>query len=247
MQSTIISLATTLFLSALLAADASWSAQISLVPVSDRSAQDISLDGTFETLFPEADTFLTASVESPPNPPLLGHKGEHRTAMEFDISSIPTGTLITEATLRLPRISAGNSPLGSTTVTDVHGYVGNGTVEIADVSINNLVVSIGSGLEGSVLPHLQGLVDNGDGFAGFAVRAGLGYFQEWSSSEFGGGGFGPELKLTLIPEPSTLTLATFTLFGLLAYGWRGRRALLLAEIKFPVIWVIPPRPGISVG
>lgn len=58
-----------------------------------------------------------------------------------------------------------------------------------------------------------------DGLAGFAVRADLGCFQGWRSGEFSGGGFGPELKLTLIRKPSTLTLPMFTLFGLLANGW----------------------------
>jgi len=110
----------------MLAANAAFAIDVTLTPVSDRSAQDKDLNGTFETLFPEADTFLSASVESPPDLPPFGHMGEHRTAMEFDISGISSGTMVTKASLFLPRNAAGNSPIGSPLVTDIHGYVGNG-------------------------------------------------------------------------------------------------------------------------
>ncbi len=81
----------------MMAANAAFAINVTLTPVSDRSAQDSDLNGTFETLFPEADTSLSASVESPPDPPLFGHLGEHRTAIEFDISGIPSGTVMTQA------------------------------------------------------------------------------------------------------------------------------------------------------
>ena len=173
-----------------------------LGPVSDRSAEDGNLDGVFETLFPEADVFLSVSLEAPPAPPLFGYDGEHRAAMEFDISSIPAGGTILSASLFLPRTSTGISPSGASLGTLIHGYAGDGAVGIADMLVDNLIVDIGGGLEADVQSFIQGLVNGGTPYGGFTVRSSPGYFQRYRSSESIAGG--SELTIEYVPEPATM-------------------------------------------
>ncbi len=175
-----------------------------LGPVSDRSAEDGNLDGVFETLFPEADVFLSVSLEAPPAPPLFGQDGEHRAAMEFDISSIPAGVTILSASLFLPRTSLGVSPTGSSPGTLIHGYAGDGAVGIADILVENLIVNIGGGVEADVQSFIQGLVNGGTPYGGFTLRSSPGYFQRYRSSESIAGG--SVLTIEYVPEPATMAL-----------------------------------------
>ncbi len=172
-----------------------------LGPVSDRSAQDGNLDGVFETLFPEADWSLSASLEAPSYPPWFGHDGEHRAAMEFDISSIPAGETILSASLSLRRYAFGFSPSGASSGTLIHGYAGDGAVGIVDMLVDNLIVDIGGGFEADVQSFIQGLVNGGTPYGGFTVRSSPGYYQEFHSSE---SGYGPELTIEYVPEPATM-------------------------------------------
>jgi hypothetical protein len=192
-------------------------ANIILTPVSDRSAQDEDMNGTFDTLFPETDSSLSSSKEAPPDPPMLGHHGEHRTAMEFDISVIPSGWTIVSANLMLPRSAFGHSPVGSTPGTIIHGYAGDGAVAVSDMLVNNFLIDIVGGIDADVQSYVQGLVNNGDAYAGFTVRSPAGFYQEFRSSESGAG---PELTIEYIPEPASFVML---IFGTLAVT--RRRAL----------------------
>ncbi|HJS17829.1 MAG TPA: hypothetical protein VJ785_03720 [Anaerolineales bacterium] len=94
-----------------------------------------------------------------------------RTAFEFSLSSFPPGSVITSARLTLLL-----SNFEGTRAIEVHGYAGDGSVQLSDFALNGRVAtaSVGPGgtqtLNIDVTPFVAELVENGRTFAGFTVR-----------------------------------------------------------------------------
>jgi hypothetical protein len=171
-------------------------ATIKLLPASDRYAADINTDGTFDQLFDEntPDLFVRDN---------FGIPGEYRSALEFDLSTIPRGATINSAVLSLKNFS-----LRGGTIVQFHGYAGNGSVELADMSISNFLGerSALSDFTIDILPFIQTQLDNNSSFAGVMVK----------TSNGGVAGFGSKEAVNSLFQP-TLTLdvtlpASFTTF-----------------------------------
>jgi hypothetical protein len=94
-----------------------------------------------------------------------------RTAFEFSLSALPAGATINTATLT---VSLSNFE-GQRAV-EVHGYAGDGTVQLADFAVDGLVGSASVDPSGTQLVNFDvtsfvaDLVVRGETFAGFDVR-----------------------------------------------------------------------------
>ncbi len=171
-------------------------ATIKLLPASDRYAADINTDGTFDQLFDENTPELRVrdNYEIP---------GEYRAALEFDLSTIPHGSTINSAVLSLE-----HTFLRGGTIVQFHGYAGNGSVELADMTVSNFLgeKSALSGFTIDILPFIQTQLDNNSSFAGVMVK----------TSNGGAAGFGSKEAVNSLFQP-TLTFdvtlpASFTTF-----------------------------------
>ncbi len=125
---------------------------------------------TAEDLGPQDDVF---DDFTPLNFGSVNNNGytSFRTAMEFDISSIPIGSTILAATLT---IQIGY--LDESRSLSLNGYLGNGTVQLSDFSQNGLVSDTLLAPDSSQVVFFDasgfigGLVGSGATFAGFNLR-----------------------------------------------------------------------------
>lgn len=132
-----------------------------------------------------------------------------RFAVEYNISTIPLKSIIDIATLTFTEWVDGPS-----TVIQLHGYSGDGIVELNDMVANNLLISdISDGIVGTtVLPvtsFITSLLNQGDPFAGFMVRdvqsnqiitpQALNYYQIRNTPSL-------TISYSTVPEPSTVLL-----------------------------------------
>ena len=145
----------------------------------------------------------------------------YRSALEFDLAGVDG--VINDADFFI--YSHGSNISG--TVMQVHGYSGNGTMEFADVTVDNLLAefTLGGPLMGysfNVTPFVQGLVDNAVTHAGFMIRSKFeGPFAgaDFTSSEGQFGGISPSLTIDSapvvqpVPEPSSLAIFGIVLAG----------------------------------
>jgi hypothetical protein len=198
----------------------------------DRGADAFPADGDVDFLFGN-DNAIT--INAPPSDSMLS--SEERGGVEFALAGIPSGATISAATLFLT-LSPGDIPAGD--VAQVHGYSGNGVIDIADLNVANLVGSFSGALAGDTTfgvaidpGFVQSLLDGSSGFAGFMVR-GVGTAGNAVIFTFWGTSFtlppedrppAPELQIEFeqaVPEPASwLLLAT----GLaIARSRRGRAA-----------------------
>jgi hypothetical protein len=139
--------------------------------VSDRGSDLFPRDGSFDQLFADSSVM---QVTTPPS----GDPGsEERVAIEFALAGIPIGSIIDAVTLRLtPQGNNANLGLSASESAEVHGYAGNGTIELADLMMINLVGMLaGAPPDGPVSTSLlatwlQGLVDGSSPFAGMMFK-----------------------------------------------------------------------------
>lgn len=94
-----------------------------------------------------------------------------RTALEFNLSSVPFGSTVHAATLTLrPGFIEGTRSLA------LHGYAGDGTVQLMDFSVDGLVAhailtsTTSDALVLDATGFITGLISRGEGFAGFNLR-----------------------------------------------------------------------------
>jgi hypothetical protein len=147
---------------------------------------------------------------------------ESRSALEFNINpNAHIGETIVSATLRLYEV------LDSGDV-GVYGYVGNGSLEVLDLSQNiasSIVIFTPLFLNNiNVTAFVSGLFTNGYQYVGFQLRELFdGSNEVFGSSRISGGGV-PLLIIEYapapIPEPSTMLLLGSGLVGLIGYGRR---------------------------
>ena len=94
-----------------------------------------------------------------------------RTAFEYSLSGLPTGSTINSATLTMVLTN-----FEGTRAIAVHGYAGDGIVQLSDFALNGLVGTVSVGPNGTqtltlnVTGFVADLVANGGTFAGFNVR-----------------------------------------------------------------------------
>ncbi len=192
----------------------SHAALISITPSDDRRGIDGFLDGMFDALqFDPGQNTVTLSMFF-----------EERAALEFPLAALPADAQIVASalTLHLPALPAvANSA-------DVHGYAGDGVVQVADLDTANLLTGFAVNALSVSVPiptaFLQGLLDADEPFAGFVLRnvtVPTGVFSIWTIDAIGQEAFFPRLDIEYesaqVPEPGTLLLAAA---GLAV--WRGR-------------------------
>lgn len=151
----------------------------------------------------------------------------YRTALEFNLSSIPPNSTILSATLDvfLGFVEGTRSLM-------LHGYAGDGSVQLADFSRNGFVA-------GALLPpggstelmldatgFIQGLVNGGNAFAGFNLREDPANVPNFTV--FGiemNGVVAPQLSINFVPvpEPSVMGLLGIGLLSLMLLGKNAKR------------------------
>lgn len=185
--------------------------------VSDRGIDVFPWDGM------SASVFNNPSVIQVTTPPVATPmSSEERSAVEFPLGTIVTGSVIDSVTLQLSPLFQ-NIGLGAGDVGAVHGYAGDGVIQVTDLNDSTLVASlVGPTPDGPlmvVLPAnwLQSLVDAASPFAGLMFKGIPGPTMVTYNFESAFGGVPvaerPTLtveyhagEVTVIPEPGTMTL-----------------------------------------
>lgn len=196
---------------------------IELSPVSDRTANDPDFDFVFDSIDPESFDFLGAEHRFELSEPRITNFG-----LEFDISSIPPGSVVQSANLRLTPFSFNTSSR-----LEFFGYPGNGVVELSD--FNGGLTRFGdlyrpNDLENGLVdvqPYLQQLVDDGESYLGLVgqmvINPGLFTNIIFSrSNESLSVGERPLLTVNFVPEPGSSALALVGCGLLFAICTRGR-------------------------
>lgn len=90
-----------------------------------------------------------------------------RTAFEFSLAGLPPGATINSATLTFPL-----SNFEGTRALELHGYAGDGTVQLGDFALNRLVgsASVGTCCTQVLVFDVTSFVAGGGAFLGFSVR-----------------------------------------------------------------------------
>ena len=147
----------------------------------------------------------------------VGDLIEARSALEFNISSVPSGFTIQSATLYL-YASLSDANIG------VYGYIGNGTIELGDFTdILPMTTAFDPGPVNviDVTGFVSGLFPSGTNFVGFKLRELIPPdYNDFFSSEASDESLRPLLVIeyTPVPEPGTMMLLGSGLVGLVGYG-----------------------------
>ena len=145
----------------------SGAAVVTLQPVADRSADDADFDGVWETWMP-----LNVS--------LLAYNGrprgyDIRTALEFDLSSLPARAIVNSAVFRIRYDGASGWPANTL---QFNGYAGDGILTFDDYisgqQIGPLYPAFGPGgdffYRVPATEFIQSLLEDHERYAGFMVR-----------------------------------------------------------------------------
>jgi hypothetical protein len=189
---------------------------LSVYALSDRSAVDRTdidsgtlEDGLFDTFFEDFDPYLRTY-----NSRALW---ESRSALVFDVSSVPSDAQITSAALFLQTTALVRAEFGATTLI-VDGYSAESVVQLSDFSAFNPIGSVDlprplelPPLTVDATSFLQSLQDVGAFFAGFTLRTVPGATIHFASNEWSISKSRPRLDIeyetVAVPEPSVALLA----------------------------------------
>lgn len=145
---------------------------------------------------------------------------EQKSAIEFSLAGL---TEITNANLRLVANSFTGYPeiFVNDPILEIHGYSGDGTIQFADLSVNNLllttqpITTVGV-YTFDVTAYVAELVANGATYAGFAIR---------DVANNSGVSFFPNTLVVNVPEPGQVWLMMLGL-GMLLLRFRGKVSIL---------------------
>lgn len=185
--------------------------QVAFVPVDNNYAQDADMNGVFDTIATKYPYFLLHISLS--QAPSATEPGDVRSGLEFNISSIPQGAIVTSANFSIYATSGyhniDENP-GPSLGRSVSGYAGDGQITLSDFS--NLGVTANSMTDVfDVTSFVQSLVDAGKGYAGFIVgQNSLGYgMLLYSLDHDEPGGHPPTLVIQYtVPEVSSFALCS---------------------------------------
>lgn len=172
------------------------------------------IDGNFSPAIARDGVFDTLVGGQPAAELLPNNLTDARFAVEYNISAIPANATITLATLTFTEFVDG-SPHGdgTGTIIQLHGYAGDGIVDLHDMVANNLLLSdISDGVKGTaVLPvtsFVTSLVNQGEPFAGFMCKSVTellsAYYQIQDSPNL-------TISYTVVPEPGTALVGVLLL------------------------------------
>ena len=186
--------------------------------VSDRGLDIFPWDGLNASVF----GISVVQITTPPVGSLQA--SEERTGVEFQLGTIPTGSIIDSVSLSLSPLGQGlNIGLGAGEASEVHGYAGDGVIQVEDLMDSIAVGSIvGPTANGTLMVALstnwlQTLVDSGTPFAGLMFKGVPGAIAVTYNFDSAFGGVPLAERPTLIvehhangvvPEPSTVILFT---------------------------------------
>ena len=188
--------------------------QVALTPTANNYAQDGDMNGAFETLATNPGAYLYTSLSQSP---FLGiEPGDVRSGLEFNISSIPQGAIITSAAFSIhPAGGYHNSDEnpGPYLGQSVSGYAGDGQITLSDFA-NLSIIANSMTNDFNVTSLVQSLVNVGESYAGFVVgqnslgHGSVKYSLDWAYP----GGPAPTLVIQYtVPEASSFAL--FSLAG----------------------------------
>jgi len=123
-------------------------------------------DGTFDAVILTLET-----ADARDGPPTF----EDRTIMEFDLTGVPVGGVVSATLLLTEIVDCGIGPLG------LYGAAGDGVASTTDAEITNLLTgptgTFGDSIENigavDVTAFITALVSGGESFAQFAIRGGI--------------------------------------------------------------------------
>ena len=150
----------------------------------------------------------------------FGEPLEQKSAIEFSLAGL---TEITNANLRFIATAFSGYPeiFVNDPILEIHGYSGDGTIQLADLDVNNLLlttqpISTLGVYTFDVTPYVASLVANGASYAGFAVR---------DIANNSAVTFFPNTLVVNVPEPGQVWLMTVGL-GLLLFRLREKVSML---------------------
>jgi hypothetical protein len=204
-----------LFLGVFALLESAHATTVSLIPVDNNYAQDADTNGVFDTLATKYSPYFLLHSSLSQSPYLGIEPGDVRSGLEFNISSIPQGSIITSATFSIHNASGyhnSDENPGPFLGQSVSGYVGDGQITLSDFS-NLTIVANSMTDDFNVTSLVQLLVNAGNGYAGFIVgQNSLGYgVEEYSLDHAYPGGPAPTLVIQYtVPEASSFALLSLT-------------------------------------
>jgi len=181
------------------------------------SAEQIILSATDAEFIFDGSTFIPGgSIKGTVGLDFAFQK-EDRYALQFDLSSLPTGAIITDVQLGLKNVTSQGTDVLS-------GFAGNGTFSSSSVTAGTDLLSFTSTTTTiefhDVTTFVQGLAPGQE--AGFSLRQSpLSTSPDLFETELS------KLVITFtapVPEPTSVSLLCVGVAGLLGYAWRKRRA-----------------------
>lgn len=176
-----------------------YQATYTLTPTVDGNILDQPVDGIFDSI---SDTGLTISPKS-----FAGSAPyNQRAVMEFDLSQLPPGIQLESASLQMTAFSgtSGNKLL-------MHGYEGNGIVEIADASASETIadvqirISKPSSVTFDITEYTNSLLSRGVTYLGLSLRGAElsnNVYLDFGASEYAQGAPTLTISLRASGEPS---------------------------------------------
>jgi hypothetical protein len=191
-------------------------ATLTLSPLSDGAGTDQPQNGVFDSFFPGNALYLIG----------FNSNAEYRSIAEFSLSSIPAGSTISSATLKLHAVAGVNTTsMGVFT----RLFAGNGIAEISDLTQNGsqagpVIASIDATAELAYTTAFQTLFASGAQFAAFTILGNGGGVLEFGSNSYSNLNSRPTLEMTYTPVPEPAAWLLAAIGGVAVFAYRSRHS-----------------------